>query len=56
MLCFFCFCKFLLVYCGLNEPGGCFGGYGPKMCKTRVWGVLGGMDCFLIIMNFGGFA
>jgi hypothetical protein len=22
----------------LNEPGGCFGGCGPKMCITRVWG------------------
>jgi hypothetical protein len=31
---------------GLNEPGGCFGGWGPKMCKTRVWGVLGGIGGF----------
>jgi hypothetical protein len=31
---------------GLYEPGGCFGGWGPKMCKTRVWGVLGGIGGF----------
>jgi hypothetical protein len=32
---------FLCFSCWLNEPGGRFGGGGPKMCKTRVLGVLG---------------
>jgi hypothetical protein len=29
---------------GLNEPGGILGGRGPKMCKTRVSGVWGGVN------------
>jgi hypothetical protein len=36
------FCEFI----GLYEPGGVLGGWGPKMCKTRVWGVLGGYRGF----------
>jgi hypothetical protein len=34
------------VFCGLNEPGGVLGGGGPKMCETRVLGVLGGYRGF----------
>jgi hypothetical protein len=38
---------FVLNYRRAKRTGGCFGGGGPKMCKTRVWGVLGGYGPFI---------
>jgi hypothetical protein len=58
-LLFFVFYDLFFYYCfGLYEPGGILGVLGPKMCETKVWGVLGGIGGFRGVnpgfTHFGG--
>jgi hypothetical protein len=42
---------FVLYFGYMNQ--GYFGGRGPKMCVTKVWGVLGGKPWFYTFWGFG---